>query len=307
MKKIIQPKDMRYEELIDATTNNDTEEYDNYISGTSVFSLYLKEIAKYPVLTFEEEQELAKQIIDGNEFAKQKFIKSNLRLVVFVAKSFKATTLDFVDLIQEGNLGLLKAVEMFDYTKGFKFSTYAIWWIKRAILKAIYNEDDLIRLPSNIKELVNRYESFQNDFYKNNMRYATDIEVSQKMQISINRVNEIKSVIYSTISLHTPVSCEEESELGDFLADTDLTPEEIVINNSKKDACQELISNSHLTSREELVIKMRFDFNNNDFYTLKDIALKLGITPERVRQIECIAMKKIRNTVKRKYHKEFFM
>lgn len=306
MDQTIKRKNILYEELADESATTDIKEYDDFFSSTSAISLYLKEIGQYPVLTPVEEQKLAKKIANSDNLAKEKFINSNLRLVVSIAKKYITDKLDFLDLIQEGNLGLLKAVEMFDYSKRYKFSTYATWWIKQAILRAIANKGNSIRVPVHIQELINKYQSLQSNFYKGNMRYATDYEISIEMKISINEIKEVKSFIYSTVSLHTPISFENDAELGDFIKDGNLTPEEMIIN-SKKEALNVLISNSNLTEMEESVIRLRFDFVHDEFNTLKNVSKKLGITQERVRIIESKAMKKLRITAKRKYKKEFFM
>lgn len=306
MDQTIKRKNILYEELADELATTDIKEYDDFFSSTSAISLYLKEIGQYPVLTPVEEQKLAKKIANGDNLAKEKFINSNLRLVVSIAKKYITDKLDFLDLIQEGNLGLLKAVEMFNYSKGYKFSTYATWWIKQAILRAIANKGNSIRVPIHIQALINKYQSLQSNFYKDNMRYATDYEISIEMKISINEIKEVKSFIYSTVSLHTPISFENDAELGDFIKDGNLTPEEMIIN-SKKEALDVLISNSNLTEMEESVIRLRFDFVHDEFNTLKNVSKKLGITQERVRIIESKAMKKLRITAKMKYKKEFFM
>lgn len=306
MDQTIKRKNILYEELADELATTDIKEYDDFFSSTSAISLYLKEIGQYPVLTPVEEQKLAKKIANGDNLAKEKFINSNLRLVVSIAKKYITDKLDFLDLIQEGNLGLLKAVEMFNYSKGYKFCTYATWWIKQAILRAIANKGNSIRVPIHIQALINKYQSLQSNFYKDNMRYATDYEISIEMKISINEIKEVKSFIYSTVSLHTPISFENDAELGDFIKDGNLTPEEMIIN-SKKEALDVLISNSNLTEMEESVIRLRFDFVHDEFNTLKNVSKKLGITQERVRIIESKAMKKLRITAKMKYKKEFFM
>lgn len=306
MDQTIKRKNISHEELADVLATTDIKEYDDFFSSTSAISLYLKEIGQYPVLTPVEEQKLAKKIANGDKLAKEKFINSNLRLVVSIAKKYITDKLDFLDLIQEGNLGLLKAVEMFNYSKGYKFSTYATWWIKQAILRAIANKGNSIRVPVHIQALINKYQSLQSNFYKDNMRYATDYEISIEMKISINEIKEVKSFIYSTVSLHTPISFENDAELGDFIKDGNLTPEEMIIN-SKKEVLDVLISNSNLTEMEESVIRLCFDFVHDEFNTLKNVSKKLGITQERVRLIESKAMKKLRITAKMKYKKEFFM
>lgn len=307
MDQKVQLEDIEHEEVIDERITGETQKRDNRYSTISENFLYLKEIGQYPILTPEEEKQLAQEIANGNNMAKEKFIKSNLRLVVYTAKKYRISELDFLDLIQEGNIGLLRAVEMFDYTKGVKFSTYATYWIKQAILRFISNQKELIRIPTKLQEVINQYQAIQSNFYKKNMRYATDFEMSKEMKISINEVDEIKSYIYSIVSLNAPVSFESDDELGDFIKDTDLTPEEVIIKKCKRESLEILINNSNLKEREMDVIRMRFDFEHNKCNSLKSIAKKLGISQERVRNIEKTALMKLRVTARREYSREFFM
>ncbi len=296
-----------YEELPDELITSDVDEVNEDISTTSALSLYLREIGKYPVLTPVEEQELAKKIANGDEQARDKFINSNLRLVVSIAKKYRTEKFELLDLIQEGNLGLLKAIEMFDYTKGFKFSTYATWWIREAILKAFANKGESIRIPVHIQELINKYQAIQNNFYKTNRRYATDAEVSNEMQISKYDVKEIKSYIYNTISLNTPISFEDDSELGDFIQDVKATPEETLIRESNKELLDILIANSNLKKIEEIVIRLRYDFEHREINSLESVAKKTGKTKKRVRMIEMKALTKLRINAIGKFGKDFFI
>jgi len=309
MEKTIQPKSILYEELIDEAITDDTEQDDYYYSSNSAISLYLKEIGRYPVLTYVEEQELAKLMAKGDVSAKEKFINCNLRLVVSIAKKYRyrTTEIDFLDLIQEGNTGLLKAIKLFDYTKGFKFSTYATMWIKQAILRAMHNNADSIRLPINIQELISKYQSNQNEFYQENMRYATDLEISEIMNISLDELNEIKSFIYSTVSLQTLVSFDSDFELQDFIQDTDLTPEDMIMENSKREAIKILIANSNLNINEATIIKMRYGIDDGEIKTLESVSEELGLSKERVRVIEAKALKKLRVIATRKYCRDFFL
>ena len=276
-------------ETIKSYANNET---------TSSISLYLKEIGKYPVLTPDEEKKLAKRIANGDKIAREEFINSNLRLVVHIAKKYRNVKLDLdlLDLIQEGNLGLLKAVEMFDYTKNIKFSTYATWWIKRTILRAMVNNGDVIRLPVHLKERVLKYQVFQNNFYKNNGREATYIEVAEAMRLSQEEVKKIEAYVYHTISLNLPVKFEDDSgdELGDFIKDNNLTPEELSIRKSNREFLDVLISKSHLSEMETVVLKMRYDTDNDELKTLEYVAKKVGKSKERIRQIESKAIKKMK-------------
>ena len=304
MKKAVNEKQM-HEEFLEEEILSDNIEQDN-ISPTSAVHLYLKEIGNYSVLTQKEEQELAKKMKEGDEDAKEKFIKANLRLVVSIAKKYKSEKMDLLELIQEGNIGLIKAVEMFDHTKGFKFSTYATWWIKQAITRAVTNSRSLIRIPQHVQDLINKYQGFQSDFYQENMRYATNLEVASELKISVDTVLEIQSYTLGEISLDAPISSEDDSVLGEFIKCTDLTPEEMVINTVKSEALKELISNSNLTEREEFIIRKCFDLENNQVRTLKIIAEELNLSIERVRVIQGKALRKIRCTAGRKY-KGLFM
>ena len=290
----IQENSKKYEELSDELITN----------NTSSVSSYLNEIAKFPVLTPEEEQELAK-IINTDEQAKKTFINCNLRLVVSIAKKFQTEKFELLDLIQEGNLGLLKAVEMFDYTKGFKFSTYATWWIRQAILRAFANKGETIKIPANIKKLINQYQTIQNNFYTINRRYATDYEIAEEMKITIYQVKDIRSYMYNTISLNLPISFDDDAEIGDFIPDVNSNPEAAVVENSQTEMLEFLIENSNLKEREKIVIKLRYDFKNHKINSLEVVAKKLGITRERIRQIESRALKKLRTSALRKFSDYF--
>lgn len=297
MEKIIRPKDTSYEELIGVPTTKCTVTNEDYYSSTSSIYLYLKDLEQYPVLTPEEERELATEIKKGITEAKEKFINSNLRLVVFIAKMYTTQNLELLDLIQEGNLGLMRAVEQFDYTKGGKFSSYASEAIKRAIQRAIYNKGDSIRVPCNVQGLINKYQRFQENFYKKNMRYATDDEVAKEMKISVDKVKQIKSSILKTkiISLNEPISFESDIELGCLIEDKELNPEEEIMKQSSCEDLEKLIANSNLTENEKFVIRMRFGFENDQCYSLESIGKKIGgLSKERVRLMEARALGKMR-------------
>lgn len=275
---------------------------------TNSISLYLNKIGNYPVLTSDEERMLAKKMANGCTSAKNKFINSNLRLVVSISKQYTTSEIELLDLVQEGNIGLLKAVEMFDYTKKCKFSTYATYWIKQAISRAISNKYTQIRIPENVQELINKYKSFQDVFYIQNMRKPQEAEIATDMKISIADVKEIESFIYNSVSLNTPILSESDSdaELGDFVECSELTPEEKMMLNSKTEALDLLISSSNLTDLEEKVIRTRFDLKNNQFNSEKHVAKTLKITQKRVFTIEAKALRKIKINAERKYPKEYF-
>lgn len=301
-----------YEDSLDTQVSDyekpyETEYKSESFKVNSAISLYLQKIGKYPVLTQSQEIELAKRISEGDTLAKEKFINSNLRLVVSIAKKFAKKYpkigFEFLDFVQEGNLGLFKAVDMFDYTKGFKFSTYATLWIKQAILRAIANSGNTIRIPVHVQELIKQYQSIQNNFYNENHRYANDKEVALAMQTPIYRVKEIQSYIYDTISLNSPISQESDSELLDFIEDIDVTPEENILKSSKKELLESLISSTSLSKKEENVIRLHYDFENNKSLTLDTIAKELKLTPDRVRKLEISALRKLRLTIFQNYRR----
>ena len=298
-------ENLKYEELPDTLVLNDFNDITNNTFFTTALSSYLKEIARYPSLTYAEEQELAKKIKNGDKEAKEKFINSNLKLVVFVAKKYQTEKFELLDLIQEGNMGLLKAVEMFDYTKGFKFSTYAIIWIKQYILRAYANKGNFIRVPIYIQTLIIKYKSVQKNFYILNGREANDVEVSKEMHISIDEVKELKSYMYNAVSLNSPVSTEDDSELGDFIQDIEPTPEEVFIKSSNRELLNFLIANSNLTELEKEVIKLRYNYESQDSKNLESVAKITKKNKERVRMIERKALTKLRYTAKSKLRKEF--
>ena len=270
-------------------------------TSENAISLYKKEIAKYPVLTQEEELKLAKRIRDGDNQAKEQFIYSNLRLVIHISKSYNNVPIDFWDLIQEGTLGLLKAINMFDYTKGYKFSTYATWWIKQFMQNAIINQVPTIKISSYMKGLITKYQSIQSTFYLNNGRYGTDAEISNIMEISIPQLQEIKSFIYSTVSLDSPISSDEDITFDELLKTDEPTPDEVIMYTSNKDILEDLISSSHLTEKEKKVIQTWFDIENDTVNTLRTVGKKLGLSQEGVRLIEKKALQKLQYHALQKY------
>lgn len=303
MNLITEQKNVEYEELQDSLNTN----YSDVRFGITAISLYLQEISKYPVLSSSEEIELARRIANGDNIAKEQFINSNLRLVVSIAKKYQNEYAELLDIIQEGNLGLLKAVEMFDYTKGFKFSTYATWWIRKSILRFFDNKGKAIRIPIHTNELINKYKMIQSSYYNDYGSYATDAEIAKKMQISLEKVKNIKSCMYNMISLNMPICLEGECELGDFIKDTKLMPEEQLIKETNKEILETIISNSNLKEIEETVIKMRYGFKYYERNSLESVAKKVGKSKERVRTIESKALIKLRKNAIRKYGKDFFM
>lgn len=272
----------------------------------NAISLYKQEIAKYPILDPAEELELAKKIRSGDNQAKEQFIYSNLRLVIHISKSYYNVPIDSFDLIQEGTLGLLKAIEMFDYTKGYRFSTYATWWIKQFMQIAVINQVPSIKISSYMKVLINKYQSAQSTFYLNNGRYGTDTEISKIMDISISQLQEIKSFIYSTVSLNSPISSDEDITFEELLKTDEPTPDEIVMSISNKDILEDLIASSHLSEKEKKVLQTCFDLENNTVNSLRTVGKKLGLSQEGVRLIEKRALQKLRVSATRKYKNLFF-
>ena len=270
----------------------------NDIQGLSLddpVKLYLKEIGKIPLLSSrEEEVELAKKIELGDEEAKKKLIKANLRLVVSVAKRYLGRGMLFLDLIQEGNLGLIKAVEKFDYTKGYKFSTYATWWIRQAVTRAIAEQGRTVRVPVHLVEKGNKLKRIAQKLNQQFGREATLEEIAQEMGISVEKVKEIQKDLQEQVSLDTPVSEEEESTLLDFITDEKIeTPEENGIQIALRADLEELM-NSRLKEREIEVLKLRFGLEDGRDRTLEEVGQILGVTRERIRQIEARALGKLR-------------
>ena len=284
-------------------------EYDSDFSNYSAISIYLREIGKYPLLTQGEELELSKKIATGDEEAKKSFINSNLRLVVFIAKSYynNNKAIDFLDLIQEGNLGLIRAVEKFDYTKGFRFSTYAVWWIRQAILRYFANMSKFIRIPEHIQILVDKYKKVQDDFYEANRRYARNEEISVIMGISKNEVKELRSFMYDTFSLNVPISSKDDTELESFIQDDILTPEEAFIKKSEGKSLIILIKNTRLKDIEKKVIGLRYNLVNHKMNSIDYVAEKLCISKKKVAMIEKKALKKLRITAMRKFGEDYFI
>lgn len=275
------------------------------VNTKEAISLYKQVIVEHPILSPTEELELAKKVRTGDKIAKERFIYSNLCLVMRIAKLYSNVPIDFLDLVQEGNLGLLKAVEMFDYTKGYRFSTYATFWIKEFIQKAIINQVPSIRVSSYMKKLINKYQSIQNAFFLNNGRYGTDVEISNIMEIPISHLQEIKSFIYSTVSMYSPISTDEDTTFEEILRTAGPTPDEMIMNLSDKDTLNDLISISNLSEKEKSVIQTCYDLENNTINSLRTVGKKLGLSQEGVRLIEKRALQKLKYNALQK-HKNFF-
>jgi RNA polymerase primary sigma factor len=254
--------------------------------------MYLREIGRIPLLNTEDEIKLAKRIAHGDQLAKKKLTEANLRLVVSIAKKYIGRGLSLLDLVQEGNLGLTRAVEKFDYTKGFKFSTYATWWVRQAITRAIADQARTIRIPVHMIETINKLIRVQRQLVQELGREPTVQEIAKELDIDEEKVNHIIKISQETVSLEAPVGEEEDSRLGDFLEDKDsLSPEESAIYELMKGHVEEFLE--ILPPREQKILRMRFGLENGRSHTLEEVGQEFGVTRERIRQIEAKALKKL--------------
>lgn len=287
---------------------NILESLDDYVAIEDPIKMYLKEIGKIPLLNVDEEMNLAKKICDPNENvrkeARKKMAESNLRLVVSIAKRYMGRGMQLLDLIQEGNLGLLRAVEKFDYQKGFKFSTYATWWIRQAITRSIADQARTIRIPVHMVETINRLIKVQRKLVQELGREPKPIEVAKVMGIPVAKVREIMSFALEPVSMETPIGDEDDSHLGDFLQDANAKiPVNFAMDVLLHDQLMEVIKS--LTEREQKVILLRFGLEDGKPRTLEEVGKVFGITRERIRQIEAKALRKLRNPSKVKRLKDF--
>ena len=266
--------------------------------------LYLKEIGRVPLLTPEREQDLAQRMAEGDEQAKVELVEANLRLVVSIAKRYVGRGMFFLDLIQEGNLGLMKAVDKFDYTKGYKFSTYATWWIRQAITRAIADQARTIRIPVHMVETIHKVSRYSRQMLQELGREATAEEIGEKMGMSADKVREIMKIAQDPVSLETPIGEEEDSHLGDFIQDED-TP--APADAASQTILREVIERElhTLTPREEHVIKLRFGLYDGRTRTLEEVGKEFDITRERIRQIEAKALRKLRHPSRARHLKGF--
>ncbi len=266
--------------------------------------VYLKEIGRVPLLTPEEEIELAIRIGDNDQQAKQRLAEANLRLVVSIAKRYVGLGMQFLDLIQEGNLGLIKAVDKFDYTKGFKFSTYATWWIRQAITRAIADQARTIRIPVHMVETINKVKKTNSQLLHKNGRDPTAEEIAAELDMSVEKVREILRVSQEPVSLETPIGEEEDSHLGDFIPDDDaLAPADAASMLLLKEQLNEVLKT--LTMREAKVLALRFGLEDGHPRTLEEVGSEFGVTRERIRQIEAKALRKLRHPSRSKKLKDF--
>ena len=266
--------------------------------------MYLKEIGKVPLLGPEREKELAGLMAEGNEEAKNELVESNLRLVVSIAKRYVGKGMFFLDLIQEGNLGLMKAVDKFDYTKGYKFSTYATWWIRQAITRAIADQARTIRIPVHMVETIHKVSRYQRQMLQELGREATPAEIGEKMGISAERVREIMKIALDPVSLETPIGEEEDSHLGDFIPDEDTpAPSDAASAAILREVIERELNT--LTPREAHVIKLRFGLYDGRTRTLEEVGKEFDITRERIRQIESKALRKLRHPSRARHLRGF--
>ena len=266
--------------------------------------MYLKEIGRVPLLTAEEEVAMAKRMQDGDEEAQKRLAEANLRLVVSIAKRYVGRGMLFLDLIQEGNLGLIKAVEKFDYTKGYKFSTYATWWIRQAITRAIADQARTIRIPVHMVETINKLIRVSRQLLQQLGREPAPEEIAKEMDITVERVREIMKIAQEPVSLETPIGEEEDSHLGDFIEDQDApAPADAASFMLLKEQLEEVLDT--LTPREEKVLRLRFGLDDGRARTLEEVGQNFGVTRERIRQIEAKALRKLRHPSRSRKLKDF--
>ena len=266
--------------------------------------MYLKEIGKVPLLSAEEEIELAKRMEEGDEAAKKRLAEANLRLVVSIAKRYVGRGMLFLDLIQEGNLGLIKAVEKFDYRKGYKFSTYATWWIRQAITRAIADQARTIRIPVHMVETINKLIRVSRQLLQELGREPQPEEIAEKMDMSVDRVREILKISQEPVSLETPIGEEEDSHLGDFIQDDNVpVPEDAAAFTLLKEKLVEVLNT--LTDREQKVLRLRFGLDDGRARTLEEVGKEFNVTRERIRQIEAKALRKLRHPSRSRKLKDY--
>ncbi len=289
-------EDLKLDEITDTSYEG--------ISVDDPVRMYLREIGKIPLLSYDKELELAKRILDGDEEAKQELAEANLRLVVSIAKKYVGRGMLFLDLIQEGNMGLIKAVEKFDYTKGFKFSTYATWWIRQAITRAIADQARTIRIPVHMVETINRLIRTSRHLLQQFGREPTIEEIAQEMDMSVEKVMEIQKIAQDPVSLETPIGEEDDSHLGDFIQDEDSpAPQDAASYTLLREQLNEVMKT--LTPREAKVLRLRFGLDDGKARTLEEVGKEFDVTRERIRQIEAKALRKLRHPSRSKKLRDY--
>ena len=296
--------DLKMTELEDVEKLEETVASMDTVSLDDPVKVYLKEIGRVPLLSPDEEIEFAKRIGDGDSAAKKRLTEANLRLVVSIAKRYVGRGMHFLDLIQEGNVGLIKAVEKFDHTKGFKFSTYATWWIRQAITRAIADQARTIRIPVHMVETINRLKKIQSQLLHENGHEPSEELIAEKMELTVERVREIMRVAQEPVSMETPIGPEEDSRLMDFIKDDDaLAPDEAALKTITNEDIDAVLKT--LTPREEAVIRLRFGLYDGRCHTLEEVGSEFNVTRERIRQIEAKALRKLRHPSRSKRLKDY--
>ncbi len=296
--------EVEFEEIAKEAAADNLEDLEKTISIDDPVRMYLKEIGKVPLLTADEELELATRMETGDREAKQKLCEANLRLVVSIAKRYVGRGMQFLDLIQEGNMGLIKAVEKFDYRKGFKFSTYATWWIRQAITRSIADQARTIRIPVHMVETINKQIRVTRQLLQELGRDPSPEEIAAEMDIPVEKVREISKIAQEPVSLETPIGEEEDSHLGDFIPDEDIpSPADAAAFSMLKDQLNEVLAT--LTEREQEVLRLRFGLDDGRQRTLEEVGQQFNVTRERIRQIEAKALRKLRHPNRSKRLKDY--
>ena len=297
-------EDIKQVEEVTEKELQETEDYADQLSTDDPVRMYLKEIGKVPLLTAEEEQDLAKRMTEGDEEARKKLTEANLRLVVSIAKRYVGRGMLFLDLIQEGNLGLIRAVEKFDYTKGYKFSTYATWWIRQAITRAIADQARTIRIPVHMVETINKVIRVSRQLLQELGHDPTAEEIAEEMNLPVDKVRDILKIAQEPVSLETPIGEEEDSHLGDFIPDEEASePAEAASFALLREQLDEVLDT--LTPREKKVLELRFGMTDGRTRTLEEVGKEFNVTRERIRQIEAKALRKLRHPSRSKKLKDF--
>lgn len=301
------PLEAEISSTIEPPISNDDLELTLSTEGIAIddpVKIYLKEIGRVPLLSTEEETELAKRMMTGDPYAKKRLSEANLRLVVSIAKKYVGRGMQFLDLIQEGNLGLIKAVEKFDYTKGFKFSTYATWWIRQAITRAIADQARTIRIPVHMVETITKVKKVSSQLLHENGHDPSPEDIAKALDMPVDKIREIMRIAQDPVSLETPIGEEEDSHLGDFIPDDDApAPAEAASHTLLKEQLNEVLNT--LTEREAKVLKLRFGLEDGKSRTLEEVGQRFEVTRERIRQIEAKALRKLRHPSRSKKVKDF--